>query len=202
MDHFIGNVLEHLDKLELAENTIIVFTSDHGEMLGSHGRTGKNVAETEAFFIPLIVRWGSKLAHRIEDDIVNVPDIMPTLLSLTGLEQMIPQEVQGNNLAPLLLEADANYDPAKAALFINPSSRGVYTGKYMFVVNAVDGNFEQAYCYDNEADPYQQHRIPAEELKPDVLRRLKLQLHTQLEQTNDAWFTNQVCAEYFASAHP
>ena len=59
VDYFIGKVLDRLDELNLSDNTIIVFSSDHGEMLGSHGHQGKPYPETEAFNIPFIVKWGS-----------------------------------------------------------------------------------------------------------------------------------------------
>ncbi|MGB5264178.1 MAG: sulfatase-like hydrolase/transferase, partial [Lutimonas sp.] len=66
VDHFIGNVLAELEELNLDDNTIIVFTSDHGEMLGSHGQRGKNVAEIESLNIPFVIKWGDKLSHRVE----------------------------------------------------------------------------------------------------------------------------------------
>lgn len=199
VDHFIGNVLDHLDELGLAENTIITFTSDHGEMLGSHGRTGKNVAEAEAFLIPFIVKWGNKLDHRIEEEFVNVPDVMPTLLSLSGLEAMIPPEVQGNDLSPMLMNPASGIKKANGALFINANSRGVYTGKYMFVVRAVEGAFDQAYYYDNEVDPYQLHQLSDKELSSEMLKKLKQQLYTLLADTEDSWYTQGICKDYFAS---
>lgn len=197
VDHFIGNVLHHLENLGLAENTIIVFTSDHGEMLGSHGRTGKNIAEAEAFLIPLIVKWGDKLTHRIEEEIVNVPDIMPTLLSLSGLEAMIPQEVQGNNFAPILLDPTDGFTRSEGALFINANSRGLYTGKYMFVVEAADGKLGQVYCYDNENDPYQQDPLSAEDMDQEVHAELRAALYALLVETEDSWYTQGICKDYF-----
>ena len=56
VDYFIGTVIDKLETLGLSENTIIVFSSDHGEMLGSHGESGKNVPEIESLNIPFIVK--------------------------------------------------------------------------------------------------------------------------------------------------
>ncbi|MDX1284901.1 MAG: sulfatase-like hydrolase/transferase, partial [Draconibacterium sp.] len=67
VDYFIGQVLDKLEELNIADNTIICFSSDHGEMLGSHGHQGKPYPYTEAFNVPFIVKWGDKLKHRVED---------------------------------------------------------------------------------------------------------------------------------------
>ncbi len=56
-----------LDELGLAKNTIIIFTSDHWEMLGSHGRQERNVPEIEAFNITFLIKWEDKLKHRVEN---------------------------------------------------------------------------------------------------------------------------------------
>jgi arylsulfatase A-like enzyme len=130
VDFFIGQVLDQLADLGLEENTIVVFSSDHGEMLGSHGKRGKNIPEIEAFSIPFVIKWSKKLNHRIEDLILSVPDVMPTLLGLTGLEEMIPAAVQGINYSNVLISSEeADIKKPVSALFIQPSARGVYTGK-------------------------------------------------------------------------
>lgn len=198
VDHFIGNVLDHLEELGLAENTIIVFSSDHGEMLGSHGLRGKNVPEIEAYSIPFIVKWGSKLSHKVEDLIMSVPDVMPTLLGLSDMEQLIPATVQGNNYASILLDNGKVAERPKSALFINANSRGVYTGKYMFVVSEKGGKLEKAFYYDNEADPYQLNRIPASDMDQKLLNELKANLYQLLTSTEDRWHKDGVCEEFFS----
>lgn len=198
VDHFIGKVLDHLDKLGLAENTIIVFSSDHGEMLGSHGLSGKNVPEIEAYSIPFIIKWGSKLQHRVEDLILSVPDVMPTLLGLAGMDELIPNEVQGNDYTSILTSGkDKSRKGAKSALFINEKSRGVYTGKYMFVVEEIDGVFSDAFCYDNEVDPNQMNRISINNMDQELAIELKGELYTLLKSTEDRWYTEGICADFF-----
>lgn len=198
VDHFIGKVLDQLEALDLSDNTIIVFSSDHGEMLGSHGLRGKNIPEIEAFSIPFMISWGNKLQHRVEDLILSVPDVMPTLLGLAGFQNRIPKEVQGTDYSKVLLDPDAgDKQKPKSALFINTNSRGVYTGKYMFVVQEKDGEFEKAFCYDNESDPYQLNRIPGEEIEKEIFIELKNELHGLLKTTGDSWFSEGICEDYF-----
>ena len=198
VDHFIGKVLDHLDDLGLAENTIIVFSSDHGEMLGSHGLSGKNVPEIEAYSIPFIIKWGNKLQHRVEDLILSVPDVMPTLLGLANLNKLIPRGVQGNDYTSILMnEANTNIKAAKSALFINAKSRGVYTGKYMFVVEEINGVFSDAFCYNNEVDPEQLNRISIDNMDQELTNELRGELYALLKSTEDRWFTEGICADFF-----
>lgn len=197
VDHFIGKVLTHLDKLNLSENTIMVFSSDHGEMLGSHGRIGKNVPQIESFSIPFVIRWYEKLTHRVENLILSVPDIMPTLLGLAGLHEMIPHKVQATDYSRLLLHPnDTNKDEPASALFIHSKARGVYTGKYMFIVNEKDGKMESAFCYDNKKDPYQLNKIPFNDMEINTKESLKNELNTQLKNTNDAWYQKGICVDF------
>jgi len=196
VDYFIGKVLKHLEKEGLAENTIIVFSSDHGEMLGSHGKSGKNVPETESFNIPFIIKWTGKLKHRMEDLILSAPDVMPTLLGLVGLGDSIPKAVQGKNYSSIFKDpGSTEIDRPKNALFLNQSSRGVYTGKYMFVVEAKNnGQFKGAYCYDNKKDPYQMNKIPVEDIKE--IEKLKADLTQLLISTNDEWYEKRICSDF------
>ena len=199
VDHFIGKALDHLDELALTENTIIVFSSDHGEMLGSHGKQGKNVPEIEAFNIPFIIKWGDKLKHRVEDLILSVPDVMPTLLGLAGMEDKIPMEVQGKNYAGILQgPANDSHSKPASALFINMNSRGVYTGKYMFVVSENTSGPTEVYCYDNERDPYQINKISFENLDTQTGKYLKHELATLLKNTNDKWYQEQICSDFLS----
>lgn len=197
VDYFIGQVMQELEDQGLAQNTIVVFSSDHGEMLGSHGLTGKNIPEIEAFSIPFFIKWPEKLSHRVADLILSVPDIMPTLLGLAGLSDNIPQAVQGVDYSERLITPEAASVPKPAsALFINGSARGVYTGKYMLVVNEQDGKYKDAFCYDNEQDPYQLHRIPFEQLDAQTGRQLKRELKALLKKTNDKWYQEGICATF------
>jgi arylsulfatase A-like enzyme len=197
VDHFIGKVLNHLDESGLTDNTIIVFSSDHGEMLGSHGKQGKNVPEIEAFNIPFIIKWGDRLQHRIEDLILSVPDIMPTLLGLAGIVDKIPDEVQGKNYAAILADpATAPTEKPASALFINMKSRGIYTGDQMFVVRESEGTFAEAYGYKHINDPYQLNKIPYEKIENG--QDLRAELARLLRETNDRWYEEKICSDFLA----
>lgn len=194
VDYFIGIVLDKLEELDLADNTIICFSSDHGEMLGSHGKAGKQYPETESLNIPFIIKWGNKLEHRIEDLILGVPDVMPTLLGMVGMQEQIPQEVQGVNYADVLLNPETtDVKKPESALYIDSKSRGVYTGDQTLIVVNNDGKTE-VYGYDNINDPDQLNRIPFSNMTN--ARRLKTELEMLLKTTKDKWYTEQICADF------
>jgi arylsulfatase A-like enzyme len=86
VDDQFGRILGELSRLGLDEDTIVVFTSDHGNCLGSHEQMTKNVHYEESMRVPFIIRWTGTLAPRTDDLLLSTPDIHPTLLELMGLE--------------------------------------------------------------------------------------------------------------------
>jgi arylsulfatase A-like enzyme len=106
MDVEIGRLLERLRHLGLDEDTLVLFTSDHGEEFLEHGRTfhGQSVYG-ELTNVPLIMRWPGVLPQgRVIDETVQNIDIMPTLLDLSGLPH--PEGLQGQSLMPLIVPED------------------------------------------------------------------------------------------------
>lgn len=200
VDFYIGKILDKLKELGVEDNTIIVFTSDHGEMLGSHGQSGKLRPEVEAFNIPFIIKWGKKLSHRVEDLIMSVPDIMPTLLSMAGLESDIPKSVQGDNYSKVILNGKSSVNSlSQAALYMDYDSRGLYCGDYTFVVEATKNNtLKEVFYYDNKKDPYQLHKIKAGEMDRTLEAKFKEELVRQLQAIGDSWVQEQICKEYLS----
>jgi arylsulfatase A-like enzyme len=81
IDDWVGQILKKLDELGLAENTLVIFTSDHGEMLGAHGLREKNVFYEESAHIPLLMRFPGKIEKtRIVDGYVSTVDLFATIL--------------------------------------------------------------------------------------------------------------------------
>ena len=101
IDEQFGRVLAKLKELGIDDNTIVVFTSDHGEMFTSQGRMFKLTFYDEAARIPMLVRMpGGKTGE--SDVLLNTPDIMPTILGMLGLSDDIPEEVEGKDLSFVL----------------------------------------------------------------------------------------------------
>lgn len=102
VDENVGRVLDFLDKNDLAENTIVVYTSDNGEFLGEHGFYDKRQMLEPSIRIPMLLRWPKRIrAGQVDDDhmVLNI-DVAPTLLELAGVTA--PDWMQGRSWKPLL----------------------------------------------------------------------------------------------------
>ena len=98
LDWNIGRLLKAIDEAGIRDNTIVVFTADHGEMMGAQGRRAKNIFYEEAVRVPFLMRWPARIpAGSTSDACLNTPDIMPTLLAMAGLP--IPTKVEGVDLS-------------------------------------------------------------------------------------------------------
>ncbi|MEO0966506.1 MAG: sulfatase [Planctomycetota bacterium] len=86
IDHEFSRILAFLDEAGLADNTVVVITSDHGEMLGSHELMSKNQPYEESIGVPFVVRWPGRIAPRFDPLLMNTPDVYPTLAGLAGLQ--------------------------------------------------------------------------------------------------------------------
>jgi len=106
LDHHIGRILDNLEKLSLTENTIVVFTSDHGEWLGEHLRHGKGYLGHDCVSrVPLIIRYPRKIAKgKNVTQIVEGIDVVPSLLDYSGIP--IPQHLQGPPLTKVIQNDD------------------------------------------------------------------------------------------------
>ncbi|MFB9058092.1 sulfatase [Mariniflexile ostreae] len=204
IDKYIGLVIDELEKTGVLDNTIVVFSSDHGEMLGSHGMEGKNVIEMEAMAIPFIVHWPKGLkAGGITDVLLSAPDILPTTMGLAGLTNKIPATVQGTNLSGLLTNPASNkVEKPDAVLLMLGNSRGILTHQYTLSLKEnkkqsgerKEKGSVDAFIYDNINDPYQLKKIRLED-KPEVAKKLLIKLGEKLKMANDPWFKNKKFSE-------
>lgn len=191
LDANVGRLLAALDRLGLRDNTIVVFTSDHGEMLGAHGRRAKNIFYDEAVRVPFLVRWPGHTRAGAETDVCfNSPDIMPTLLGMMGCP--IPQAVEGVDLSGHALGRPAP-DP-EAAFMQGMGSvavwddgyewRAVRSKQYTYAVYRSDGS---ELLFDNLADPYQRHNLATDPQHVAVRDDLRALLHQRMAELGDTF---------------
>jgi choline-sulfatase len=108
LDAAFGRLLRKLDALGLSDNTLLVFTSDHGEMAGAHGRFGKGVMFEESLHVPLIIRAPGQRQGRRTDQLAATIDLLPTLLDYAGMEMAVPTE--GASLKAQVEGGDADHE--------------------------------------------------------------------------------------------
>lgn len=105
VDQYVGQILDQLETLGLADNTIVVFTSDHGEWLGEHLNYGKGYPGHDCVSrVPLLMRVPEGRSNVRCEEIVEGVDVIPTLLACAGIQ--IPPHLQGRSLYPVLMEED------------------------------------------------------------------------------------------------
>ena len=185
VDVAFGEIMDSLEKSGLADNTIVVFSADHGEMMGGHSRMQKVVIYEESFRIPFIVRWPGKIKPGTDNLHINVPDMMPTLLSLLGLKKSIPQAVEGSDYSPVF--AGKDFARPTTSFYIrcggeSGQGRGVRDDRFTLEVSKNKENLV-INLYDRKEDPYQMKNFAND--KPAVVKRLRKELNNWLVKTND-----------------
>ena len=184
VDDNIGRFLEYLDKSGLAENTIVVYTSDQGFFLGEHNMYDKRFMYDESLRTPLVIRWPKQIkAGSINKNIVLNLDFAPTFLDAAGAK--IPADMQGKSLLPLLAgKASKDWRTSMYYRYYHPlhhnvaAHYGVRTDRYKLIYF---NKLNQWEMYDLLKDPTEMKNIvndPAytktlEEMKKEMLRLKK-----------------------------
>jgi arylsulfatase A-like enzyme len=194
IDHEFGVLLQSLAEAGLADNTIVVYTSDHGEMLGSHGRMQKSSWHEESVGVPLLVRWPGQLAPRRLPLVFNSLDWVPTLLGLLGIAPARP--LDGSDLTT---DLHAGAGEERAALLgyfamrctamdgtpagVAQGWRALRTRDRSYVVTAGSKSARAEHrCYDLVADPLQlRPRVANGVIDAGLVQRL----HARLTAVND-----------------
>lgn len=191
LDWNIGRLLAAIDRLGLRNTTIVVFTSDHGEMFGAHGRRAKNIFYDEAVRVPFLVRWpGYVPAGAVTDVCLNSPDIMPTLLAM--MQCPIPQDVEGMDLSSF---AFGRPGPEPKAAFMQGMGctalwqdgfewRALRSKRYTYAIYRSD---RSEVLFDNLADPYQMHNLVADPQHTGILGDFRSLLQQRMQALGDTF---------------
>ncbi|WP_282162650.1 sulfatase family protein [Ulvibacterium marinum] len=192
LDDMVGKVIENLKESGQLENTILVFTSDHGDLLGSHGAYKKQQPYEESARVPMLFYIPEKLKIAVEekDALMNSEDILPTILGLCNIP--IPNSVEGINYRPYL---EGKEQLGKAALLtcVQPFGqwnkvehggreyRAIKTKQYTYA-----RDLKGAWLlFDNEKDPYQMNNLVDQAQYASLQNDLDKQLSERLRETGD-----------------
>jgi arylsulfatase A-like enzyme len=189
LDWNVGRILHALDELGIAGETIVVFTSDHGEMFGAQGRMKKNIFYDEAARVPFVVRQPWRIpAGLVSDACLSTPDIMPTLLSLAGLP--VPEGVEGMDLGHLALGREG--PEPECAFLMNTGAcatwenghewRALRTRRHTY---AVFREPRKELLFDNTADPFQMKNLAGGAEHGLLLEELRGRLKEQMAALKD-----------------
>ncbi len=189
VDEQVGRILGELDRLGLRESTAVVVSSDHGDMLGSHGMRLKRKPWEESIRVPGIVRCPGAAPGRITDSFFSHVDIAPTLLSLCGLDA--PADMQGAELSPVIRgEAESGPESVYFQIFgpfhaggVEFGWRGVRTERYMYARK----KNEPWVLYDLQEDPYELDNLAADPAAEAIRAELEAQIAAWMGKVGDSW---------------
>jgi arylsulfatase len=182
LDREVGLILDTLKEAGVHDNTIVVFTSDHGDQLLEHGLLGKNVFFEASIRVPLMIRFSGSVQPGRYDAMVESIDVLPTLFELAGLPE--PENCQGHSLMPLCSETGRASPPRDAVFSENvipevitsggldfsfakgegvkgirhPDAKMVRTRRWKY--NYYPDGYEE--LYDLQNDPHEQHNLAAD----------------------------------------
>ncbi|WP_159023111.1 sulfatase/phosphatase domain-containing protein [Formosa sp. L2A11] len=192
LDSYIKELQDALKKNNIEDNTIFVFTSDHGDLINSHKQTKKQRIYEESAKVPFIIKYPAlfgKQGHK-SDFLLNTLDILPTMLGMSGLT--VPDDLDGEDVTNIIL--GKKEDKRKAALVgcIQPFGqwkrsvggkefRGVITKRYTY---AKDLSGEWLF-FDNKKDPYQLNNLAGNAAYESIAGNLEELLNKELNRLED-----------------
>ncbi len=197
IDKAFGDLISKMKELGLMENTLFVFSSDHGEMMGSHGvrPKSKQLVWDESIRVPFLIKtpFNSEMKGAVVNAPITTPDILPTLLGLANIE--IPKSIEGEDLSKLVKSPNLKTD--RAALVMNvcpfgneydtPEYRGIRTSRYTYVCSP-DG---ATMLFDNLKDPDQLDNLLGKKEYKKLQKKLDGQLQSALKEIGDENFKHR-----------
>ena len=169
LDHHIGRVIDTLEKTGQAENTIILFATDHGMAMDSHGQSGKHNAYEHTSRVQ-IVASGAGVPKGSSDALVYLYDIYPTLCGLTGLS--IPDEVEGKSLAKVIHGKQAKVRDHLFTAYMD-DQRTIRDDRWKLFYRSKE---DRAALYDLKNDPHELNDLAAKPENKDRIAKLKVEL--------------------------
>ena len=181
MDAQVGKVLAALEQSGQADNTIVIFTSDHGYHLGEHDFWAKVSLRDESAMVPLIIKVPGK-QPAVCHSLVELLDLYPTIASLCGLE--VPARLQGKNIARVF--DDPKHSVREAAFSVAPSSKGflLREDKWAYLQYAEDASLGIE-LFDMAKDPKQFTNLASKPEFADVVASFKTKLAAKLCAVRD-----------------
>jgi len=186
MDQQVGRLLKSLDELDLRKNTIIIFLSDHGYNLGEHDCWAKTSLWEGTVRVPLIISVpGQEKSLGVKcESIVELIDLYPTLVDLTGYESEKPAILQGESLTGFIKEGNIIKDDSEAFTVTSRGSAGTLIfGNYRYTRWGENANQNNEELYDHSSDPEEFTNIATDPGKAELLKAMQKRFDQAREMT-------------------
>jgi arylsulfatase A-like enzyme len=212
LDHHFGRLTEALNQMGIADNTIVIYTSDHGDHLSAHGygrpgdprlmppmRASKATPFDESCHVPFAIRWpGHTPAGERSDAFINSVDLMPTLLGLCNVD--IPEGVQGRNLSPALVGGACDLPDSvyMQNLGIGWPDRTEFTGfwravrtnRWLYARFLNNAPF-RPWLFDRDSDPDEMKNLADDPEYATIAKEMESRLQEWMRETEDPFETGE-----------
>ena len=186
IDAQVGRLLDALEETGQAENTVVVYTTDHGDLMGAHGLLMKGPPPyEETYRIPLLVRWpGVTVPGTTCDALANIMDLAPTLVEMAGCDPLPTSEAR--TLVPLL-RGEGGGEAFEQDFAEFHGQRFFYTQRILWWrrLKYVFNGFDFDELYDLEEDPYELTNLVPDPEHADILRQMAARMWQRIHETDD-----------------
>lgn len=182
VDMNIGKIIEKLNDLRIADNTIIIFTTDHGDLMYDHGMCEKTFLYEGAIKVPMIIKDPRNKSVKRCRKLVSHVDLLPTILSACGIDSWEDMPIEGWNIMDLLSSPDAEWRDAvycevgqtHCRKYDSSMIKMIRKGSWKYVYTLVDGYIQDDELYNLDTDPDELYNLKVE--NPEKTRELKDEL--------------------------
>ena len=194
LDYNVGRLVAKLKELEIYEDTVIIYTSDHGSHFKTRNLEYKRSCHEASIHTPLIIRGGAFQGGKSEERLVSLLDLPPTMLSLAGIP--IPDSYVGHDLTPMMTSDRPNRDCVFIQISESQCGRAVRTPRYTYSVRARGGMgtgmiksasnvYYEDFLYDLKEDPFEKHNLVKSHAHREVRRQLREMLLREMEKAGE-----------------
>ena len=192
LDYNVGRLVDKLKELGIYDDTIIIYSSDHGSHFKTRNLEYKRACQDSATHTPLIIKGGDFVGGKSDTRLTSLIDIPPTLLSMAGLP--IPPSYMGVDLTKQVKDPKMERKCVFMQISEASNSRAIRTDRFKYEVRdaAITGYvhsrsriYMESYLYDLEKDPYEMHNLVKDPRYANVRRELKYLLKEQMTNADE-----------------
>lgn len=192
LDHNVGRLTEKLKQMGIYEDTVIIYTSDHGCHFRTRNMEYKRSCHDACIHTPLIIRGGDFSGGIRETRLTSLIDLPPTLLSVAGIP--VPEDYMGLDVGRLLRDPQIQIPDVFIQISEASNSRAIRTGRYTYAVRdpspwgfarRASAVYLEDYLYDNKADPCQKTNLVKDPALKGVREELRAQLKARMRQAGE-----------------
>lgn len=191
IDECVGRLLDELERQDILDETLVVFTSDHGCHFGVHHGEHKRTCHDASVRVPLVMAGPGVGDRSVVEEPVSLVDLPPTLLDIAGVD--VPDTMEGTSVRPLTHSRQSDWKDSVYIQLISGAElgRAIRTERWTYSVTAPDSDglhehesdtYVERYLYDLDADPYQRENLAGREAYRDVADDLRERLRARAQE--------------------